>query len=285
MSKVEAEKALGKRLQEARQAGGLTQQEMCHRAGLSYSTLAKIERGAIKSPSIFTIHNIADVLNLSLDELVGRKTGGHQATKETTTSKSGIKFAYFDINGCLVRFFHRAFNIIAEEYHISPDIIENTFWHYNDAVCRGGITLDEFNKYLAKGSGVKSVDWQKYYFDEIEPIKEMQEVVKWAAQHYNIGLISNIMPGAIDRMIKDKIIPDLDYSAVVDSSEVGSIKPEKKIYEIAEGLAGVKPEQILLVDDSRTNVIAAERMGWHVLWFDDFRAKESVERVKSALEF
>jgi transcriptional regulator with XRE-family HTH domain len=55
MDKVGSEKALGKRLQEARQKAGLTQQQMCHKAGLSYSTLAKIERGAIKAPSIFTV--------------------------------------------------------------------------------------------------------------------------------------------------------------------------------------------------------------------------------------
>ena len=60
------EKGLGLRLQKARKAAGLTQQELCQKSGLSYSTLAKIERGAIKSPSIFTIHQIAMVLNLAI---------------------------------------------------------------------------------------------------------------------------------------------------------------------------------------------------------------------------
>jgi transcriptional regulator with XRE-family HTH domain len=285
MSKVGLEKALGKQLQEVRQSAGLTQQELCQKAGLSYSTLAKIERGAIKSPSIFTIQNIADVLHVSLDELVGRTVGQQVPEVATKTSKSGIKFAYFDINGCLVRFFHQAFNQLAEDAGVPPDAVENTFWHYNDAVCKGEMTLEAFNKELAKGMGVKSVDWQDYYFKAIEPIEEMQEVVRWAAEHYKIGLISNIMPGAIDHMLKIKLIPDVNYAAVVDSSEINAIKPEKKIYEIAQGLAGVEPHEILLVDDSRTNIMAAEKMDWHVLWFDDFRVKQSVERVKSALEF
>lgn len=285
MSKVGEEVALGKKLQTARQAAGLTQQQMCHQANLSYSTLAKIERGAIKAPSIFTIQNIADVLAVSLDDLVGRQVGGAAPQVETKTSKSGVKFAYFDINGCLVRFFHRAFNELAEETGVPPDVIETNFWHNNDAVCRGEMSLDEFNTALAEGMGVKTVDWQKYYFAAIEPIKEMQELVTWAAQHYKIGLISNIMPGAIAHMLETHIIPDVAYAAVVDSSEVNAIKPEQKIYEIAQGLAGVEPQEILLVDDSRTNIMAAEKMGWHVLWFDDFRVNESVERVKSALEF
>lgn len=285
MSEVGLEKALGKQLQEVRQAASLTQQELCQKAGLSYSTLAKIERGAIKSPSIFTITTIADVLGVSLDELVGRTVGHAMPTKETKTSKTGIKFAYFDINGCLVRFFHQAFSTLAVETGASPDIIENTFWHYNDAVCKGEMSLEEFNKIIAKNLGVKSIDWQSHYFAELEPIKEMQEVVTWAAEHYKVGLISNIMPGAIDHMLKTKLIPDVNYAAIVDSSEVNAIKPEKKIYEIAQGLAGVEPQEILFVDDSRTNIMAAEKMGWRVMWFDDFRAKESVARVRSALEF
>ena len=60
------EERLGKRLQTARQAAGMTQQVLCQRANLSYSTLTKIERGAIKSPSIFTIQSIANVLGVSL---------------------------------------------------------------------------------------------------------------------------------------------------------------------------------------------------------------------------
>ena len=36
--------------------------------------------------------------------------------------------------------------------------------------------------------------------------------------------------------------------------------------------------------NSRTNLMAAEKMGWKVLWFDDYNPTESVNRVHSALE-
>ena len=64
------EKRLGLVVQEARRRHGYTQQTLCQKSGLSYSTLAKIERGAIKSPSIFTIQQIAVTLGMSLDELM-----------------------------------------------------------------------------------------------------------------------------------------------------------------------------------------------------------------------
>jgi len=279
------EVGLGKSLQKARQAAGLTQQELCQRASLSYSTLAKIERGAIKAPSIFTIQSIAAVLGLSLNDLLGGVTPKVAAVSAKKTSKSGVEFVYFDINGCLVRFFHRAFTMLAEDTGVQPDVIETTFWHYNDAVCRGDLSLEDFNRSFADRLGVPEVNWKHYYIGSIDPIEEMQELVLWAAEHYEIGLLSNIMPGFIEEMLRQRLLPRADYKAVIDSSKVAAIKPEDKIYELAEQAAGVETPKILLIDDSRSNLMAAEKRGWHVLWFDDYRPEESVARVRRALEF
>ncbi len=275
------EKTLGKQLQRARQAAGLTQQAMCQKANLSYSTLAKIERGAIKAPSIFTIKQIADVLDKSLDELVGMSLGGKTGKK---TSKSGVSFIYFDINGCLVRFFHRAFTAMAQDTSISPDVIESVFWQYNDQVCAGEMSIPEFNKVLAKDLGIESIDWQSYYLKSVEPIAEMHELVRWAADNYRIGLLSNIGNGFIEDMLQHGLIPDVRFDAIVDSSKVGYIKPDPQIYEIAEAMAGVSAEQILLVDDTRGNLSPARSAGWHVMWFNDYDSIESTERIRTALE-
>lgn len=278
------EVGLGKALQRARQAAGLTQQELCQRAGLSYSTLAKIERGAIKAPSIFTIQNIGLALDLSLVELMSGLATGKPREKAKKRSRSGVSFIYFDINGCLVRFFHRAFTQLAEETGVPADLIEATFWHYNDAVCRGDMTLSRFNQAFASKIGIPSLDWQFYYLNAVDPIDEMQELARWTSDHYEIGLLSNIMPGFIDAMMQQGILPKLPYKSVIDSSVVGAIKPEAKIYEVATARAGCPPNEILLIDDSRANLMSAERQGWHVLWFDDYRPSESVAHVRKVLE-
>lgn len=275
------EKTLGKQLQRARQAAGLTQQAMCQKANLSYSTLAKIERGAIKAPSIFTIKQIADVLDKSLDELVGMSLGGKTGKK---TSKSGVSFVYFDINGCLVRFFHRAFTAMAQDTSISPDVIESVFWQYNDQVCSGEMDIPTFNQVLAKDLGIESIDWQSYYLQSVEPIAEMHELVRWAADNYRIGLMSNIGSGFIEDMMQHGLIPDVRFDAIVDSSKVGFIKPDPQIYDIAEAMAGVAADQILLIDDTRGNLSPARSAGWHVMWFNDYDSIESTERIRTALE-
>lgn len=277
------EKGLAQRIQAARQAAGLTQQQLCQKTGLSYSTLAKIERGAIKAPSIFTISHIAQVLGVTLESLAGSPDVHVPSLSVKKISRSGIKFVYFDINGCLVRFFHRAFTQIAQDSDVAADIIETTFWHYNDAVCRGEMTVEEFNEVLGKRFNLPDFDWRDYYLEAIDPIDEMRELVRWAVEHYHVGLLSNIMPGQIRTLLDKHILPNVAYSAIIDSSEVHAIKPEPKIYEIAQEKAACKPSEILLVDDSRTNLMAAERFGWHVLWFDDFRPTESADRVRDAL--
>ena len=145
--------------------------------------------------------------------------------------------------------------------------------------------MDEFNAQLATRLGVNTVDWMEYYMEAVEPIREMHDIVGWASQHYRIGLLSNIMPGFIKAMIANGKLPDVQYDAIVDSSQIGAIKPESVIYEIAQDKAAVESDQILFVDDSRTNLMAAERQGWRVMWFDDYRPQESSNKIKTALEF
>ena len=281
---VSSEQALGKRLQQARQQSGLTQQQLCARANLSYSTLAKIERGAIKSPSIFTVQSIAAALETGLDELLGVdvKQLGKVPTGKAT-SRSGIKFIYFDLNDCLVRPRNTAFMQLAQDSGQPIDIVESVFWKYNDAVCRGEMSLDELNTVWAQRLGIL-VDWKKYYLNAAEEMPGIAELLDWAARHYYVGILSNTMPGFIQALKDEGLIPAVRFDAVVDSSEVHALKPESKIYEAAAAKAGMPAEQILLIDDNRPNLMAAEAIGWHTIWFDSYDPDQSIAAVRSALE-
>jgi FMN phosphatase YigB (HAD superfamily) len=219
---------------------------------------------------------------MGMNELVETLTTHIRAAD--SVSKTGVRFVYFDINGCLVHFFHRAFMRLAEETGVSADLIETTFWSFNDEVCRGTMTLDEFNRKCAERFGIPSMDWEAYYLETVEPVRGMEDLVRWVAQHYRIGLLTNIMPGFILALRARGLLPDVDYDVIIDSSEVGQIKPESKIFEIATERSGVKAEEILFVDDSRPNIMAADKLGWHVLWCDDYHPEETIARIKNALE-
>jgi putative hydrolase of the HAD superfamily len=123
-----------------------------------------------------------------------------------------------------------------------------------------------------------------YYLEAVEPMPESRELLKWAGEYYGVGLLTNIMPGCIQEMLRRGLLPDVNYDSIVDSSVVHAIKPESRIYEIAAQQAGANPDELLLVDDSRANLMAAEKLGWHVLWFDDYRPDESAKRIRQTLE-
>lgn len=273
---------MGKRLQEMRRSAGLTQQQLCQAANLSFSTLTKIERGAIKAPSIFTVNSIASALGMGLDELLGNSQGDRRSKLKET--RSGVRFVFFDVNGCLVRFYHRAFAKLAKDYSLPPDLVEMAFLHYNDEVCKGNLTMDEFNGIIAKRLGISSLDWGNYYLSSVEPMPGMNRIVTWASQNYQVGLLTNIMPGLLKELMARDIVPNLHYDCVIDSSQTGMVKPDPKLFEFAQTKAGQTADHLLLVDDTRENIAQAESMGWHVLWFDYAQPDESVEQVKMALE-
>ena len=64
---------LAKNIKRLRKKHRLSQEEFAKKAGITYSTLIKIESGANKNPTIRTLKKIASALKVSLDKLVWRK--------------------------------------------------------------------------------------------------------------------------------------------------------------------------------------------------------------------
>ena len=67
-------KILAENVKKYRIDRGLSQDQMARKADMPYSTYLKIESGITTNPSLQTLINIAEALEISLDELVGRKT-------------------------------------------------------------------------------------------------------------------------------------------------------------------------------------------------------------------
>jgi transcriptional regulator with XRE-family HTH domain len=64
---------LSKRVKELRKRKGWSQQKLAEKASLAFNTITKIEQGLAEHPNLKTILKLADVFEVSLDELVGRK--------------------------------------------------------------------------------------------------------------------------------------------------------------------------------------------------------------------
>jgi len=64
-----ADQALAGALRYLREGRGITQEEVAHRAGLTVTAVARVERGRT-DPAWSTVRLIADALDVSLAELV-----------------------------------------------------------------------------------------------------------------------------------------------------------------------------------------------------------------------
>lgn len=83
-----------------------------------------------------------------------------------------------------------------------------------------------------------------------------------------VGMLSN-MPPAWDRHWRRMVPPDGLFAGLALSFQVGARKPDRRIFEAAAGIAGVAPEECLLVDDIAANCAGAEAAGWQSLHFTD----------------
>lgn len=62
---------IGKNIQRIRKEKKLTQDELARKADMPYATLAKIESGMVKNPTIMTLIKLAKVLGVKVDDFIG----------------------------------------------------------------------------------------------------------------------------------------------------------------------------------------------------------------------
>ncbi|MFJ9843007.1 HAD family hydrolase [Kitasatospora sp. NPDC101155] len=85
------------------------------------------------------------------------------------------------------------------------------------------------------------------------------ELLRRVREHCRVVLVTNATVW-LDEDLARMGLTDL-ADEVVNSSRVGSAKPERRIYEIAAERAGAAPERCLFVDDRQENVDAAVALG------------------------
>ena len=63
---------LSTNIKKLRKEHHLSQEELAQKAGITYSTLIKIESGLNKNPTLDTLRKIATAFGVKLDELAGK---------------------------------------------------------------------------------------------------------------------------------------------------------------------------------------------------------------------
>lgn len=64
---------LAKNLKRLRKQKQLSQEKLARLVDISYNTISKIEAGKAKNPTFETLSKLADIFEVSIDELTGRR--------------------------------------------------------------------------------------------------------------------------------------------------------------------------------------------------------------------
>jgi len=189
----------------------------------------------------------------------------------------------FDLGKVLVDFDYQiAVSRIAARSSVSPNGIK-TFLGQSYAIIDyecGRLTREKFYEQARKATGFRGTieEFGEFFADIFTPIPPMIEL--------HAGLRQRGIPTYIFSNTNDLAVEHIrrnfpffrNFDGYIYSYEVGVMKPDAKIYEVLEKLAGRRGADIIYLDDRPENVAGGAARGWRVI------LHETPEKTRAALE-
>ena len=171
--------------------------------------------------------------------------------------------------------YHRFISAIAEKYSIPREKVVKVI--LDDFVYGTGFVIGKANEEEAltgafKKLGIKE-DWRKWHKTILKwytPKKRLIDFVRALRNDLKICMLSDQTDYIMELEEKYRFFKDFDLSII--STQVGTAKPGRKIFNTALNLLNVKPEETVFVDDNPVNVEAAAGLGIHAFHIRDFES-------------
>lgn len=197
-----------------------------------------------------------------------------------------VRAVFFDFGGVIQRTeFQAPRQRLAERFRVDYDDIDKLVFASESArrASVGEITEDAHWVHVLK--------WMKKPASELQTIKdeffggdvidhELVTFIRSLRGKFHVGLISNAWDGMRPFLEKSGLLEIFD--TVVISAEVGTMKPEAKIYHLALEQAQVQAKEAVFVDDMPANISACEAIGMKGILFKD--PQESIHQLKRLLK-
>ncbi|MFZ2970923.1 MAG: HAD family hydrolase [Minisyncoccia bacterium] len=187
-----------------------------------------------------------------------------------------IKFIYLDIGGVVVFDFSKTNNWIEMTEALGVNEFnrkkfDNIFSEFEPKICVNKKTLGEFidavNNEL-KLKIPKDYSMLDDFVNRFESNTSINPILVRLSKNYKLGLLTNMYPGMLDKIRARKILPEVKWDIIIDSSVVGCIKPQGNIYELAEKKVNLSPKNILFIENTITHINTAKKRGWKTLLYD-----------------
>lgn len=190
----------------------------------------------------------------------------------------------FDLGNVLINF---DYSIAGKKFdEIEPNLgkqfLENhkNNYHIHRAFEKGLISEEEFINIVLSGVNhkVDSETFVKIYSDIFTPNKDVISLLPILKKKFKLILLSNTDPlHKKYGWMNYEFLSSFDH--LVLSFEVGSVKPEEKIFKAVEELSKVPPQKHLYIDDIAEYVEAAKKLGWDAIRFLNYN--QLFEELKS----
>lgn len=184
-----------------------------------------------------------------------------------------FKAIFFDLGGVIVRTEYQApRQHLAERLGLEYDDLIKVVFDSETAqqASRGEISEDEHWKAVARRLRCEPAEIDRLrdeFFGGDIIDYELIEFIRSLRPRYRTGLISNAWSGLRQYLIKSKFEDAFDSLTI--SAEVGAMKPQARIYQLALEAAGVAPQAAVFVDDFEENIEGARAIGMAGVFFRD----------------
>jgi len=110
---------------------------------------------------------------------------------------------------------------------------------------------------------------------------ELTEYFRSLRPHYKTALLSNSYAGARQREQERYHFAEL-VDLIIYSHEVGMSKPDRRIYELTCEQLGVRPDEMIFLDDNERPVAGARELGIHAIRFQN--TAQAISDIQQCLQ-
>ncbi len=195
-----------------------------------------------------------------------------------------IRAIFFDLGGVIVRTEYQApRERLAERLNMTYEDINKIVFESDTSrkASLGQISTDEHWEAVTRRlkrpvSETRSIREEFFAGDVAD--RDLIGFIRSLRPRYKTGLISNAWPDMRDYVVENKF--DDAFDSLIISAEVGVMKPEAKIYQIALDQLTVQANEAAFVDDMKVNVEAARALGMHGIIFQNpLQVKENLKAL------
>ena len=151
------------------------------------------------------------------------------------------------------------------ELGLTEQQLDKFYSHYLPLLGKGEINEKELWSELATDFGIRKVNNEerlltRAFENSLTKMPGMYELVdELKLKDFKVMLLTNVSKNFAE--VLERRGHYEPFSLRILSHEVGSWKPEAKIYKVALEKAGISPGEAIFIDDEKRNIDAAEALG------------------------